>query len=50
MSEVGSDRNLLYGLLAWQNGLIDEQQLLDGLRSWSFDKQTPLGEHLVRLQ
>lgn len=45
---MSSDRNLLFGVLAWQNGLISESQLLSGLRDWSFDKPTPLSEHLVR--
>lgn len=44
---VASDRNLLYGIMAWQNGLITESELLAGLKAWSFEKNKPLGEHLV---
>jgi serine/threonine protein kinase len=45
---ASSDHNLLFGVLAWQNGLIAESQLLSGLKAWSFEKTTPLGQHLVR--
>lgn len=48
MSQSSSDRNLLYGLLAWQNGLISENQLLSGMKAWSFNRTISLGEHLVK--
>jgi len=44
-----ADRNLLCGLLAWQNGLLNASQLLAGLRAWAGEKQTPLSDHLIRL-
>nr|MCU0721881.1 serine/threonine protein kinase [Pirellula sp.] len=44
-----SDRNLLFGVIAFQNQLITRDQLLAAIQAWSFEKSTPLGEHLVRL-
>jgi serine/threonine protein kinase/tetratricopeptide (TPR) repeat protein len=41
-------RDLLFGLLAVQNGLIDRGRLLKALDSWCPDKFVPLAEHLVR--
>jgi len=42
-----TDRNLLFGLLGLQNGLIDQDQLLSAFRAWSLDKARPLAGHLV---
>jgi serine/threonine protein kinase len=42
-----ADRNLLCGLLALQNGLIDQVQLVAAFQAWTRDKARPLGEHLV---
>jgi eukaryotic-like serine/threonine-protein kinase len=39
--------NLLFGLLALQNGLIDEARLFDAFQAWTLDKGRPLAEHLV---
>ena len=49
MSNPTSDRNLLYGLHALQNGLIADVQLIAALKMWSFSKDVPLGEILVQL-
>ncbi|MFK7820678.1 MAG: serine/threonine-protein kinase, partial [Planctomycetaceae bacterium] len=42
-----SDRNLLFGVLAWQAGVVKEQQLLAAMQAWTFSKATPLGQILV---
>jgi serine/threonine-protein kinase len=42
-----ADRNLLFGLLALQNGLIDQVQLVAAFQGWTRDKARPLAEHLV---
>ena len=47
MDNSGADRNLLFGLLALQNGLIDQVQLVAGFQSWTLEKERPLAEHLV---
>ncbi|MGE3822347.1 MAG: hypothetical protein AB7I30_23280, partial [Isosphaeraceae bacterium] len=41
--------NLLLGLLALQNGLIDQAQLVAALQAWIRDKATPLAKHLIAL-
>jgi serine/threonine-protein kinase len=40
-------RDLLFGLLALQNGLIDQIQLVAAFQAWTRDKVRPLAEHLV---
>jgi tRNA A-37 threonylcarbamoyl transferase component Bud32 len=40
-------RDLLFGLLALQNGLIDQDQLLAAFRAWSRDNARPLADLLV---
>jgi eukaryotic-like serine/threonine-protein kinase len=47
MAPVDSDRNLLFGLLALQNGLIDQAQLVAAFQAWTLAKARPLAEHLV---
>lgn len=42
-----SDRNLLFGVLAWQSGVIQESQLMDALKSWTFEKNKSLGQILI---
>lgn len=37
------DRDLLFGLLALQNGLIDQVQLVAAFQAWTRDKARPLG-------
>jgi eukaryotic-like serine/threonine-protein kinase len=47
MASVNADRNLLFGLLALQNGLIDQDQLVTAFRAWTRDKGRPIADHLV---
>ena len=44
---AAADRNLLFGLLALQNGLIDQDQLVAAFRAWSRDKRRQIAEYLV---
>ncbi len=44
--EAGADRNLLLGLLAFQNGFIEHHTLVDAVHAWIADKSKPLGETL----
>jgi hypothetical protein len=37
MSRADTERNLLFGLLALQNGLIDQAQLVAAFQSWARD-------------
>ncbi len=41
-----ADSHLLFGLLALQNGLIDQGQLLAAFQAWTLDKSTGLADHL----
>src|SRR5438270_34748 len=43
----GADRNLLFGLLALQNGLIDQGRLVAAFQAWTLDKARPLADHLA---
>jgi serine/threonine protein kinase/tetratricopeptide (TPR) repeat protein len=47
MAAIAADRDLLFGLLALQNGLIDQVQLVAAFQAWTRDKGRPLAEHLV---
>src|SRR5262249_47344401 len=42
-------RDVLFGLLALQNGLVDQNGLVAAFRAWSREKNRPLAEHLVAL-
>jgi serine/threonine-protein kinase len=42
-----ADRNLLFGILALQNNLIDRAAFLDGFNRWVADKALPMGQILV---
>ena len=42
-----AESNLLFGLIALQNGLIDQDQLVNAFRAWTRDKTRALAEHLV---
>jgi eukaryotic-like serine/threonine-protein kinase len=44
---MSADRNLLFGLIALQNGLIDQGQLVAAFQSWTLDRSRPLSAHLV---
>jgi serine/threonine protein kinase/tetratricopeptide (TPR) repeat protein len=41
-----ADRHLLFGLLALQNGFIDQGQLVAAFQAWTLDKSRGLAEHL----
>src|SRR5262249_4472286 len=47
MAAIAAERNLLFGLLALQNGLIDQVQLVAAFQAWTRDKARELAEHLV---
>ncbi len=40
------DRHLLFGLLALQNGIIDQGQLVAAFQAWTLDKSRSLADHL----
>jgi hypothetical protein len=44
---IAIDRDLLFGLLALQNGLIDQGQLLAVFQAWTRDRFRPLADHLA---
>jgi eukaryotic-like serine/threonine-protein kinase len=44
-----ADRHLLFGLLALQNGLINQGQLLAAFQAWTLDKSRGLADHLEAL-
>jgi hypothetical protein len=44
---IDPSRDLLFGLLALQNGLIDQAQLLAAFHAWTRDKARPMADHLV---
>ena len=46
MATVAADRHLLFGLLALQNGLIDQGQLMLAFQAWTRDKSKSLADHL----
>ena len=43
---AAADRHLLFGLLALQNGLIDQGQLVAAFQAWTRDKAKSLADHL----
>src|SRR6476620_7372091 len=47
MAAIAAARDLLFGLLALQNGLIDQVQLVAAFQAWTRDKVRPLAEHLA---
>jgi eukaryotic-like serine/threonine-protein kinase len=47
MSKPAPDRDLLFGLLALQIGLVNQGQLVAAFQAWTLDKGRPLAEHLV---
>ena len=44
---MAADRNLLFGLLALQIGLINQGQLVAAFQAWTLDKARGLADHLV---
>src|SRR6516164_2780353 len=49
MAALAPDRNLLFGLLALQNGLINQAQLVAAFQAWTLDKARALADHLITL-
>ena len=43
---AAADRHLLFGLLALQNGLIDQGQLMLAFQAWTREKSRSLADHL----
>ena len=41
-----ADRHLLFGLLALQNGIINQGQLVAAFQAWTLDKSRSLADHL----
>src|SRR5262249_19142529 len=46
---AAADRHLLLGLLALQNGLIHQSQLVAAFQAWTLEKSRPLADPLVAL-
>ena len=46
---AATQRQLLFGLIALQVGLIDQERLLAAFRAWTCDKARPLEDHLADL-
>jgi len=46
MAAVNADRNLLFGLLALQTGMINQGQLVAAFQAWTLDKMRSLADHL----
>jgi serine/threonine-protein kinase len=46
MAALAADRNLLFGLLALQVGLIDQGQIVAAFQAWTRDKARALADHL----
>jgi eukaryotic-like serine/threonine-protein kinase len=44
---AAADRDLLFGLLALQVGLIDQGQLVAAFQAWARDKRRPIADYLV---
>jgi hypothetical protein len=44
---MNADRNLLFGILAFQNNFIDRQALLAAFDLWTSDKNKSLGAILL---
>jgi serine/threonine protein kinase len=47
MAAIAALRDLLFGLLALQNGLINQAQLVSAFQAWTLDKSRALADHLV---
>ena len=47
MSQLQADRDLLFGLLAFQNDFIDRDALLGAFAAWVADKSRPLDQLLL---
>ena len=49
MAAIAADCNLLFGLLALQNSLINQVQLVAAFQAWTLDKALALADHLIAL-
>jgi serine/threonine protein kinase/Tfp pilus assembly protein PilF len=49
MAAIAADRNLLFGLLALQNGLINQAQLVTAFQAWTLDRARALADHFIAL-
>src|SRR6516164_8748540 len=47
MAALAPNRDLLFGLLALQNGLINQGQLVAAFQAWTLDKARAIADHLV---
>jgi serine/threonine-protein kinase len=47
MAALAAERDLLFGLLALQNGLINQGQLVAAFQAWTCEKARTLAEHLA---
>jgi eukaryotic-like serine/threonine-protein kinase len=47
MAAIAVDRDLLFGLLALQNGLIEQGQLVAAFQAWTRDRSRALAEYLT---
>lgn len=47
MSHAAHDRNLLFGILAFQMSFVDRDQLIDAMHAWVLEKARSLGEIMV---
>jgi hypothetical protein len=47
MAATAPECDLLFGLLALQNGLIDQGQLVAAFQAWTLDKDRALADNLV---
>ena len=47
MAALSAERDLLFGLLALQTGLIDQGPLVAAFQAWARDKARPLADHLI---
>ena len=47
MATVESDRNLLFGILALQNGLIEQPDLIAAFQCWTKERSRPMAQILV---
>jgi serine/threonine-protein kinase len=49
MAAIAADRNLLFGLLALQNGLVNQVQLVGAFQAWTLDRARALADHFIAL-
>src|SRR5262245_51233726 len=49
MAAIAAERDLLFGLLALQNGLVNQGQLVAAFQAWTLDKARALADHLIAL-